>query len=112
DFIVGRIARWTGSESRFGRWFDNLADIAFVLTALGCEAYSGAIPSYIPILIAISFSQYVLDSVWISRASVPQKSRLGHWGGIVNFALVLVLSIAPASSWPSILIERTSPLIG
>jgi phosphatidylglycerophosphate synthase len=111
DFIDGRVARWMRSASGFGRWLDSLADVVFVLTALTCEAAAGAIPAYIPALIAVSFAQYTIDSVVISRSSTPVRSRLGHWGGVVNFALVMVLASVPPHRLPGILPREGAPLI-
>src|SRR5580693_8726081 len=56
DFIDGRVARRLGVASGSGRWLDGIADVSFVLAALFCEAAAGAMPFYIPILIALSFS--------------------------------------------------------
>ena len=95
DLLDGHVARRMGIAGGVGRWLDSVADIIFVLTALCCEAWSGAIPFYIPILIAISFSQYAVDSMLLSGA--PIKSRLGHFGGIINFAMVIVLGLRAAS---------------
>jgi len=111
DFFDGRVARRLNSADGFGRWLDSLADIAFVFTALACEVHAGAIPFYIPILIAASFTQYVIDSLMISRSSTLVKSRLGHWGGVINFALVITLAFAPPPRSPGILISSASPLI-
>jgi phosphatidylglycerophosphate synthase len=111
DVVDGLVARRMRSANKFGRWFDSVADIVFVLTALSCEATARAIPVYIPVLIAASFTQYVVDSVVISDSSVPVRSRLGHWGGIVNFALVIVLAFAPPPRWPGVLVRQISPLI-
>ena len=112
DFIDGRIARRLGSVSGSGRWLDGIADVTFVLAAILSEAAMGAIPFYIPILIAISFSQYVIDSVVIGRgAAVPIKSRLGHWGGIINYALVIALAFAPPPSTPGVIVRGLAPLI-
>jgi phosphatidylglycerophosphate synthase len=55
DFADGRIARRMGHANGVGRWLDALADIVFILTALSSEASAGAIPIYIPVLIACSF---------------------------------------------------------
>lgn len=109
DLLDGRIARRMGIAGGVGRWLDSIADIIFVLTALWCEAWSGAIPFYIPILIAVSFSQYAIDSMVLSGA--PIKSRLGHFGGIVNFALVIVLAFAPAPAMSGIMLRELSPLL-
>jgi phosphatidylglycerophosphate synthase len=111
DFVDGRVARLMRSADRFGRWLDSVADVAFVLTALACEAQAGAIPAYIPVLIAVSFAQYAIDSIVISGSSTPVRSRLGHWGGVVNFALVLLLAFASGARWPGIVVREASPLI-
>ena len=113
DFIDGRVARRLGVASGSGRWLDGIADVTFVLAALFCEAAAGAIPFYIPILIAVSFSQYAIDSVVIGQpATGPIKSRLGHWGGIINYALVITLAIAPPAALPGTLVRGLAPLIG
>jgi phosphatidylglycerophosphate synthase len=111
DFVDGRVARLMRSADQFGRWLDSVADVAFVLTALACEAQAGAIPAYIPVLIAVSFAQYAIDSIVISGSSTPVRSRLGHWGGVVNFALALLLAFASGARWPGIVVREASPLI-
>jgi len=111
DFVDGRVARRMGRADEFGRWLDGLADIAFVATALSCEAGAGAIPFYVPMLIVVSFGQYAIDSVMISRSSTPVKSRLGHWGGVLNFSLVIILAFAPPPQWPGVLIREASPFV-
>jgi phosphatidylglycerophosphate synthase len=112
DFIDGRIARRLGVASGRGRWIDGIADVTFVLAALLCEAAAGAIPFYIPILIALSFSQYAIDSMLIAPpATGPIKSRLGHWGGIINYALVITLAIAPPPALPGAIVGPLAPLI-
>jgi len=112
DFIDGRVARRLGVASGSGRWLDGIADVTFVLAALFCEAAAGAIPFYIPILIALSFSQYAIDSLLIGQpATGPVKSRLGHWGGIVNYAIVITLAIAPPPAIPGALVRGLAPLI-
>jgi phosphatidylglycerophosphate synthase len=112
DFIDGRIARRLGVASGGGRWLDGIADVTFVLAALFCAAAAGAIPFYIPILIALSFSQYAIDSIVIgARTSGPIRSRLGHWGGIINYALVITLAIAPPPAFPGTVARALAPLI-
>jgi len=111
DFVDGRIARWMGHANGFGKWLDALGDIVFILTALSSEALAEAIPVYIPVLIACSFAQYAADSVAIMRSSTPVRSRLGHWGGVINFALVLVLAWTPPPLLPARLVRQISPLL-
>ncbi|HEV3110506.1 MAG TPA: CDP-alcohol phosphatidyltransferase family protein [Candidatus Binataceae bacterium] len=112
DFADGRLARHAGSPDRCGRWLDAVADIAFILAALSCEARAGSIPAYIPVLISLSFTQYALDSVLILGSSAPIASRLGHWAGALNYILVITLAFAPPPRQPGRLIRRAAPLIG
>ncbi len=111
DFVDGQVARRTHSADVLGRWLDSLADITFILTALTCEALAGAIPLYIPVLIAASFAQYAIDSILISGNSAPVRSRIGHWGGMLNFLLVIVLAFAPPPRWAGLIVREASPLI-
>ncbi|MBV8770773.1 MAG: CDP-alcohol phosphatidyltransferase family protein [Deltaproteobacteria bacterium] len=111
DFLDGRIARRTDSASHFGRWFDGIADIVFILAALSCEAYAGIIPCYLPALVAASFAQYAADSVLIRGSMVPVKSRFGHQAGILNYIIVMVLAWAPWLRFPPKLIHFSAPLI-
>jgi hypothetical protein len=91
---------------------DSLADIAFVMSALTSEAWARALPAYIPALIALSFSQYAIDSIVIGRGGgAPLRSRLGHWGGVINYALVIVLAITPAPRWPGRIVLALSPIL-
>jgi hypothetical protein len=86
--------------------------VTFVLAAILCASWAGEIPFYIPILIATSFSQYMIDSVVLGEpAAGPIKSRLGHWGGIVNYALVIVLAFAPPPATIGAIVRDLAPLI-
>jgi phosphatidylglycerophosphate synthase len=112
DFVDGRIARWTHSAGQFGRWLDSLADIAFILAVLSCEAYARTIPAYLPALIAASFTQYILDSVLIRGSAVPVKSRLGHWAGVFNYGIVVLLAWAPPRLGVGRLVNDCAPMVG
>ncbi|MDB5108350.1 MAG: hypothetical protein JWM69_1291 [Candidatus Binatus sp.] len=117
DFIDGRVARILNVSSGKGRWLDGIADVTFVLTAMLSESWMRAIPLYIPILVAISFSQYAIDSIVIARRSTagetqgPIRSRLGHGGGIINYAIVIALAFAPPPSPIGEIIRATAPLL-
>jgi phosphatidylglycerophosphate synthase len=111
DFIDGRIARRLAIIGTYGRWLDGVADVVFVLAALSCEAAAGSIPAYIPALIVLSFGQYAIDSMLLGAAGRgPIKSRLGHWGGVLNYTLVVVLAVAPPPAWPGDLVRRMAPV--
>lgn len=112
DVLDGWAARRMGAAREAGKWLDNLADITFVLATLGCEAWARALPAYIPILIALSFAQYAIDSIVIgASAPVPIRSRIGHWGGIVNFALVIALALSPPPARLGTLVQEISPAL-
>jgi phosphatidylglycerophosphate synthase len=111
DFLDGWLARRLGVVGRFGEWLDSLADIAFVLTALVCEVHANTIPAYIPALISVSFAQYAIDSVLIHGTAAPVRSRLGHIGGILNYALVIVLAFTPTHRALGALLNGIAPLL-
>jgi phosphatidylglycerophosphate synthase len=113
DFIDGRIARILNVASGRGRWLDAIADVTFVLVALCADAFSGKLPFYIPALIALSFAQYAIDSILTAgNESGPIRSRLGHLGGIINYALVIALAVAPPPTLIGKLIaEVASPFL-
>ncbi|HKN00653.1 MAG TPA: CDP-alcohol phosphatidyltransferase family protein [Candidatus Binataceae bacterium] len=112
DFVDGRIARRLGVARESGGWLDSIADVTFVLAALGCYARAGALPLYIPVLIAFSFAQYAFDSLWMYRAGRPVRSRLGHWGGIINYALVLALAFTKSGSTARTYLDGMVPVVG
>jgi CDP-diacylglycerol---glycerol-3-phosphate 3-phosphatidyltransferase len=112
DIFDGRVARRFGTSGAAGRWLDGIADVTFVLTVLGCEAAAGAIPWYVPALIAASFAQYALDSIVLGAASAgPIRSRLGHWGGVINYALALVLAFAPPPHPAGAIVRWCAPIL-
>jgi hypothetical protein len=63
-------------------------------------------------LVAVSFAQYVIDSVLIRGSAVPVKSRLGHWAGVFNYIIVIVLVWAPPPRSPGTLLRDLAPMIG
>ena len=111
DFVDGRIARRLGVAHDAGGWLDSIADVTFVLVALGCYASARELPWSIPWLIALSFGQYAFDSLWLHRADAPVRSRLGHWGGIINYTLVLAMAVTKPESIARSYILESVPII-
>lgn len=107
DFFDGRLARRLKVESVAGRWLDAIADVAFVLTAMVSEVVAERLPAYIPVLVMLLFAQYAVDSAW--RSGHPIASRIGHWCGIVNYVVVLMLSSGVGTV--SALVVRLSPIL-
>ncbi len=96
DYFDGPVARRLGRDSEQGKVFDNLADITFLLTTLTYLAHQGVVPFWIPLTVALAFSQYTVDSCFLSRkrASLTLISNpIGHWAGILNYTLTGVFSL-------------------
>jgi phosphatidylglycerophosphate synthase len=99
DVWDGRLARRAGRASEFGRWFDHLADIGYLLPALGVYVYLDELPWWVPLSVAAAFTFYVVDSQRRSRSQAPDStapprligSRIGHIGGVCNYILIGVL---------------------
>jgi phosphatidylglycerophosphate synthase len=91
DALDGWLARRLAQERPAGRTVDHVCDILFILTTLGFFAVRGLVPWWLPAAIAWAFGLYVVDSWW-RTARQPQRtllgSRLGHIGGILNYATV------------------------
>ncbi len=99
DVWDGRLARRAGRASELGRWFDHLADIGYLLAALGVYVYLGELPWWVPASVASAFTFYVVDSqlqtppVATRNPGPPRliSSRIGHVGGVCNYILIGVL---------------------
>ncbi len=96
DFFDGRLARARGTASERGRLFDHGADCLFVTAALAGAAAAGALPWALPVLTALAFAQYVLDSFLLHRRKTLRASFLGRWNGVLYFAPVAMLAGARA----------------
>ena len=68
DLADGPIARARGTASAVGRALDHVADFRFVDLGLFAAASRGAVPWLLPVLVAVAFAQYVVDSYWLHRA--------------------------------------------
>jgi phosphatidylglycerophosphate synthase len=93
DFLDGRLARQAGRTTSAGRVLDHGADIFFVLAALTGYVALELTPWWVPAAIAISFGTYVYDSLrnWAHAAEDVKPSRIGHAGGVLNYALIGVV---------------------
>lgn len=91
DFADGIVARRTGTTSPRGQLFDHTTDFLFVTSGLAGAAVAGRVTAVLPIVIAVAFSQYVLDSYFLHRKKRLHMSFLGRWNGMLYFVpLVLV----------------------
>ena len=104
DVMDGWLARRLRCSSVFGRFLDHGADIFFILFALGCFAAWGWVTWWLPAAIAWAFGLYAFDS-WRRSGELGRQrrllgSRLGHVGGILNYAAVGGVMAGPALDLP------------
>ncbi len=85
DLADGVVARRWGTQSAAGRCLDHTADFAFVTAGLAAAAARGAVPWLLPLVIAIAFLQYVLDSTLKRRSRELRMSQLGRLNGVLYF---------------------------
>jgi phosphatidylglycerophosphate synthase len=94
DYTDGIVARRTGTASPRGMLFDHTTDCLFVTAGLAGAAVAGLVPTVLPLLIVVAFSQYVLDSYFLHRQRQLRMSHLGRWNGILYFAPLVMIAIA------------------
>ena len=92
DFFDGKVARATNTASAKGQLFDHTTDFIFVTLGLTGCAISGLINPYLPALILIAFSQYVIDSYYLHKQKELKMSFLGRWNGILYFGPLFFLA--------------------
>jgi phosphatidylglycerophosphate synthase len=94
DYGDGIVARARGTASAAGMLFDHTSDFLFVTMSLAGAAAAGVVPFVLPVLIALAFAQYVLDSYFLHRRKALRMSRLGRRNGILYFVPLVVLALA------------------
>jgi phosphatidylglycerophosphate synthase len=94
DYWDGILARRLGTASPAGRLFDHSTDFLFVTGGLSGASAAGVVPVVLPLLIAIAFTQYVIDSYFLHREKQLRMSRLGRWNGILYFAPLVIIALA------------------
>ena len=86
DIADGIIARKLGTDSPLGGLIDHACDALFAVILLAAWSGSGLMTPLLPLLVALAFLQYVLDSKALSGQPL-KPSRLGRWNGIAYFGL-------------------------
>ncbi len=101
DFADGPVARRYGEASGLGGTLDHAVDAGFVTAGTAALAWSGALPVWLPLLIAVAFLHYAFDPLR-GEAGPLRPSALGRWNGIAYFVIVgiPVLRDALGLSWP------------
>ena len=101
DLLDGRVARRFGESSALGGFLDHVTDAAFVSLGLAALVLRGEAPWLLPLLVALAFLQYTLDSRVIDGGAL-RASALGRWNGIAYFVPVgtVVVRDALGLAWP------------
>lgn len=86
DALDGPMARRRGEVSAFGGTYDHASDFLFVSAGLAGGAWRGAFPWLLPMVVAVAFAQYTIDSYLVQRQGKLRGSWLGRWNGILYFA--------------------------
>ncbi len=94
DFLDGIVARRTHTASSRSQLFDHATDFLFVTCGLAGAAIAGQVTPALPILIVVSFSQYVLDSYFLHREKRLHMSFLGRWNGILYFVPLVLIAVS------------------
>ena len=102
DYFDGVVARRYGTGSAGGQLFDHATDCLFVTACSTGAALAGLVPPVLPILIAVAFSQYVVDSYWLHRRKHLRMSTIGRWNGIGYFVPLVVLAAARLELVPAL----------
>ena len=100
DLADGWVARRYREATPLGGLVDHAADACFVTIGSAALALRGELPGWLPLAIALAFTQYVLDS---RPAPNLRGSSLGRWNGIAYFVAVGVPIVRDALrlGWPA-----------
>lgn len=101
DWADGAAARRYGVASAGGRLFDHATDCLFVTAGLTGAAVAGATPAALPVLVAVAFGQYAVDSYWLHGDKQLRMSTIGRWNGIGYFVPLVVLAAARLEAVPA-----------
>lgn len=101
DFLDGKVARATNTASARGMLFDHGTDFLFVTSTMAALALTDVLSPVLPVLVAIAFSQYVLDSYFLFKQKQLKMSFLGRWNGVFYFgpALLYIASQLPIAGF-------------
>ncbi len=94
DLLDGIVARKRKTASAQGQLLDHTADFLFVVSGLAAAAYAQLVPVLLPMLIAVAFTQYVLDSRFLFKQKHLRLRLLGRWNGILYFVPIVLIAVS------------------
>jgi CDP-diacylglycerol---glycerol-3-phosphate 3-phosphatidyltransferase len=111
DYYDGAVARSSGTASARGLLFDHSTDFLFVTSGLAGASLAGVVPTVLPVLIVVAFTQYVVDSYFLHRQKQLRMSTLGRWNGILYFAPLVQIALSRVDALPA-LADLASAVVG
>jgi CDP-diacylglycerol---glycerol-3-phosphate 3-phosphatidyltransferase len=111
DYYDGVVARSSGTASARGLLFDHSTDFLFVTSGLAGASLAGVVPTVLPVLIVVAFTQYVVDSYFLHRQKQLRMSTLGRWNGILYFAPLVQIALSRVDALPA-LADLASAVVG
>jgi phosphatidylglycerophosphate synthase len=93
DLIDGYIARKLGVKSKFGAYFDAAADFIFIAGIFAAFTIRNYYPSWMIVLIAVSFTQFLFSSFYTKRLYDP----LGKYVGSVLYIAIALTLLSPST---------------
>ncbi|NNL67139.1 MAG: CDP-alcohol phosphatidyltransferase family protein [Myxococcales bacterium] len=101
DFADGGLARRLNQTSSLGGLLDHATDATLMVSGLAALSTRGLAPLLLPILVALAFVQYVVDS----RATSGRPLRpnpVGRWNGIAYYVFLGTPLVRDAAGlrWP------------
>lgn len=89
DFLDGYAARRLNAASRFGAYYDAATDFAFVMGVFSVFYVVGYYPLWLLLLIAASFAQFLITSLYTKKLYDPVGRYLGS-ALYIGIALTLI----------------------
>ena len=89
DFFDGYTARKLGATSRFGAYYDATTDFALVIGIFAIFTVNGLYPVWLPLLIAVSYVQFIVTSHYAKKLYDPVGKYIGS-ALYIGIALTLI----------------------
>lgn len=94
DLLDGYLARKLGATSKVGPYIDGAADFIFLFGAFTFFTIDGLYPFWLPLLISVSFIQFIVTSIYTKKVYDPVGRYLGS-ALYIGIVLTVVFPILP-----------------
>jgi len=93
DLFDGYFARKLGAASKFGAYFDAAVDFIFVSGIFASFTINSYYPTWLLVLIAASFTQFLVSSLYTKKLYDP----LGKYIGSILYIAIALTLLSPAT---------------